>query len=87
LAGQNLAKAHYLAAKVPLRFRAPFFNEFVAQPRGKSPEAINARLLERKIIGGLPLGRFYPELDGCLLLCATEMARREQMDLLAEAFV
>jgi glycine dehydrogenase subunit 1 len=86
LAGQNLAKAHYLAAKLPLRFRAPFFNEFVAQPRGASPEAINARLLERKIIGGLPLGQYYPELDGCLLLCATEMVRREQMDTLAEVF-
>ena len=24
--------------------------------------------------------RFYPELDGAMLLCATEMSRREQMD-------
>ncbi|MBV8573301.1 MAG: aminomethyl-transferring glycine dehydrogenase subunit GcvPA [Acidobacteriaceae bacterium] len=86
LAEQNLSKAHYLAAKLPLRFDAPFFNEFVARTNGRSPEQINAALLEHKIIGGLPLGRFYPELDGCMLLCATEMSRRETMDTVAQAF-
>lgn len=86
LAEQNLAKAHYLAKKLPLRFEGPFFNEFVAKANGRSPEQINAALLEKKIIGGLPLGRFYPELEGCMLLCATEMSRREAMDTLAEVF-
>ncbi len=86
LAEQNLAKAHYLAGKLPLRFEAPFFNEFVARTNGKSPEQINAALLEKKIIGGLPLGRFYPELEDCMLLCATEMSRREIMDEFAEIF-
>jgi len=42
-------------------------------------------LLEKKIIGGLPLGRFYPELANCLLLCATEMSKRADMDLVREA--
>ena len=40
-------------------------------------------MLKKKIIGGLPLGRFYPELADCTLLCATEMTRREDMDALA----
>ena len=31
LAEQNLAKAHYLAGDLDLRFTGPFFNEFVAQ--------------------------------------------------------
>src|SRR5271168_4507836 len=84
LAEQNLSKAHYLAAKLKLHFEAPFFNEFVVST--KDPEGVNAALLAKKIIGGLPLGRFYPELDGALLLCATEMNRREHMDTLAEAF-
>ena len=52
----------------------------------RPPEAVNRALLEKKIVGGLPLGRFYPELEDCVLLCATEMSRREQMDLVAEAF-
>ena len=85
LAEQNLAKAHYLAGGVERRFDAPFFNEFVVPCRGRSPEAVNTALLEKKIIGGLPLGRFYPELANCLLLCATEMSKRADMDLVREA--
>jgi glycine dehydrogenase subunit 1 len=86
LAEQNLAKAHYLAAKLPLRFSGPFFNEFVAQAGARGPEAVNRSLLEKKIIGGLPLGRFYPELADCVLLAATEMSRRGEMDTLAQEF-
>jgi glycine dehydrogenase subunit 1 len=82
LASQNLAKAHYLAGKLPLRFTGPFFNEFVAA--AKSPEALNSSLLEKRIIGGLPLQRYYPELENSLLLCATEMSRREEMDTIEE---
>jgi len=86
LAAQNLAKAHYLAAKLPLRFSAPFFNEFVVRARGRSPDAVNQALLERNIIGGLPLGRFYPELEDCVLLCATETSPRAAMDAVAKEF-
>ncbi|MFN0170262.1 MAG: aminomethyl-transferring glycine dehydrogenase subunit GcvPA [Bryobacteraceae bacterium] len=86
LALQNLSKAHYLADGLPMRFRSPFFNEFVVQTNGAAPESVNARLLEKKIIGGLPLGRFYPELGDSMLLCATEMSRRESMDAVKECF-
>jgi glycine dehydrogenase subunit 1 len=84
LASQNLAKAHYLAGKLPPRFSGPFFNEFVVSTNARAPEAVNAALLEHKIIGGLALGRFYPELDHAMLLCATEMSRRQDMDVLAK---
>jgi glycine dehydrogenase subunit 1 len=83
LAEQNLAKAHYLAGKVNRKFDGPFFNEFVANTNGKSPDEINAELAAKKIIGGLPLGRFYHELKGSMLLCATEMNKREDMDTVA----
>jgi glycine dehydrogenase subunit 1 len=83
LAEQNLAKAHYLAAQLPLRFSGLFFNEFAI--RSKDPQAIDRALLAKRIIGGLPLARFYPELENCLLLCATEMSRRADMDAVAEA--
>lgn len=86
LAEQNLAKAHYLAGLLPRRFAGPFFNEFVARAPASSPEEINRRLLERRILGGLPLGRYYPELADCLLLCATEMSRKQDMDAVAEVF-
>jgi glycine dehydrogenase subunit 1 len=84
LAEQNLAKAHYLAGKLPLRFTGPFFNEFVVS--AKSPSAVNQALLENKIIGGLPLERHYPELADTMLLCATETSKRQDMDIVAEAF-
>ena len=86
LAEQNLAKAHYLAGKLDLQFSGPFFNEFAVRTNGRGPRQINEALLHKKIIGGLPLGKFYPELENSMLLCATEMTRREQMDALAEAF-
>jgi glycine dehydrogenase subunit 1 len=82
LAEQNLAKAHYLAGKAKPRFSGPFFNEFVISV--SDPEAVNKALLKKKIVGGLPLGRFYPELKDSMLLCATEMTKREDMDRLAE---
>lgn len=87
LAEQNLAKAHYLAGKLSLRFSGPFFNEFVARCERARPEAVNRALAQRGIIGGLPLGRFYAELQDCMLLCATEMSRREHMDQLADVLL
>jgi glycine dehydrogenase subunit 1 len=86
LAEQNLAKSHYLANRVKPRFCGKFFNEFVARASGKAPDAINKALLKKKIIGGLPLGRFYPELADSMLLCATEMSRRADMDAVSEVF-
>jgi len=86
LAAQNLSKAHYLSSKIKPRFTGPFFNEFVADAPGP-PEDVNQKLLGKKIIGGLALNRFYPELGNATLLCATEMSRRANMDIVAEAYV
>lgn len=83
LAVQNLSKAHYLASKLEQRFSAPFFNEFVVKTGDVA--ALNQKLLEKKVIGGLDLGRFYPELAGNMLLCATEMSKKADMDVVIEA--
>jgi len=80
LAAQNLAKSHYLAGRVRPRFSGAFFNEFVV----RAPASANDELLKQRIIGGLPLGRFYPELEDSMLLCATEMSTRADMEALAE---
>jgi len=82
LAEQNLAKAHYLAGKLTPRFNGRFFNEFVAKVG--SPDTVNKALLKKKIVGGLPLGRFYPELADCVLICATEMSRKADMDTVGQ---
>jgi len=86
LAAQNLAKAHYLGSKIKPHFNGPYFNEFVAPATNAPPDEINRRLLDRRIVGGLPLHRFYPELGNAMLLCATEMTKRADMDAVAEAF-
>ena len=64
---------------------APRFHEFVlALPAGA--EETNAALLDSKIIGGLPLAKWYPELGpNASLWCATEMTTRKQMDAAADA--
>jgi glycine dehydrogenase subunit 1 len=84
LAEQNLAKAHYLASKLKPTFSAPFFNEFVVSSGQRPAIDLQRELLDQRILGGLDLGRFYPELQDHLLLCCTEMTKRTDMDRLAE---
>jgi len=37
------------------------------------------------VVAGFPLGRWYPELEGNLLLCVTETHVSEQVDRLVDA--
>jgi glycine dehydrogenase subunit 1 len=89
LAEHNLAKADYAAQTlstqpgVKLLFSgAPRFNEFVLLTE-ESPTALGQRLLDKEIIGGLDLGKWYPELGNATLWCATEIVTREQIDATA----
>ncbi len=86
LALHNLAKANYAAQQFAtaggarrLFAASPHFHEFVLQTT-ESPEQLNAQLLKQKVIGGLPLGRWYPELGNASLWCTTELNTREQID-------
>jgi glycine dehydrogenase subunit 1 len=90
IARQNLQKAHYAASeisKVPgfeLKFSAPFFNEFVVKTPRSANQVIN-RLLDKKIIGGLALQTYYPELDDSMLVCVTETVNKERIDRLVSS--
>ena len=84
LAIRNLAKAQYAAKTIGENGKlvfggSPRFNEFVLET-GEAPEQLNARLLESKIIGGVPLKKWYPELGNATLWCATELTTKEQID-------
>src|SRR5215831_8352715 len=84
LARQNLAKAAYAAAQfgkqgTVLFADAPKFNEFVVKT-SEDPRAINNRLLGHKMVGGLPLQKFYPELGNAALWCCTELTPRSAID-------
>ena len=79
-------KAHYAASQIAelpgysLPFDAPFFREFVVRCP-KSPSEINSALLNAQIIGGLDVSDTVP--NG-MLLCATEMNTRDQIDHLVQ---
>jgi glycine dehydrogenase subunit 1 len=89
LAIHNLAKADFAAkllskengAKI-LFSNSPRVNEFVLQTT-EAPADLNARLLEQKIIGGVALSRWYPELGNATLWCATELNTRQQIEAAA----
>ena len=89
LALLNLRKADYLKNKLSkvsgfeIQFSADTFNEIVLKcPR--SANEIRDALLEHKILAGLPLGEYYPELADSLLLCATEVNTVESIDRLTD---
>ncbi len=84
LAKQNLAKTAYAAQQFAKHGKvlfsgAPRFNEFVVQTT-EDPYAINARILGHKIVGGLPLKKFYPELGNASVWCCTELTSRSIID-------
>jgi glycine dehydrogenase subunit 1 len=90
LAEHNLAKSRYLSSELQksgaklLFTGAPRFHEFVIETED-APAKLNKRLLKEKIIGGLPLSRWYPKLRKASLWCATEQNTRAQMDAAAKA--
>ena len=88
LAELNAQKAHYAAAQLAsihgfrTRFTAPFFNEFVVEcPQDVG--VLNRALRKQKILGGLELRRYYPELGHSALIAVTEMRTRAEIDALA----
>ncbi len=90
LAEHNLAKADYAAktlgaqAGAKLLFNAaPRFHEFVLKTE-EAPAVWSRRLLDEKIVGGVELSRWYPELKNATLWCATEVVTRAQIDAAAK---
>ena len=90
LALLNLRKTAYAKEAISklrayeLRFSGPTFNEFVVRVKKRAPARMNRALLAKKIIGGLELGRFYPELSDCLLICVTEQNSRQEIEALCK---
>jgi len=89
-AALNLARTRDLRVAVTaidgcsLPFAAPTFNEFVVRVAGRASDVL-AALRERKILGGLDLGRFYPELSDCILMTATELTTAADIAALSSA--
>jgi len=77
LAESNAGAAAYAAERLSsikgcsLKFKGPFFNEFVLSVPG-SAAALREKALVRGVDIGLPLAPLFPELGETLLVCATE---------------
>jgi glycine dehydrogenase subunit 1 len=91
-AALNLERINRLAERVGAiegfsrAFKAPVFNELVIRvPAGISAERVLAALREHKILGGLEIGCWYPELDDCILMTATETTTDAEIDELVDA--
>ncbi len=86
LALRNLQMAHYAKEKLrnagKIAFSGPHFNEFVLELPSDA-ETVCQKLAEKKIYPGIPLGRYYPEYSRHLLICVTEMTKKNQVDQLA----
>ena len=86
LALLNHDKAEYLKKKLKeagfrISFNSPTFNEFVVEfPSGF--EKTCDRLLKKKIVVGLSLASYYPELSSHYLLCVTETRSKNDIDAL-----
>ena len=86
LARLNHDKSEYLKSELKkagfkIVFDSPTFNEFVVKfPAGF--ETTYERLLEKKIVAGLPLAPYDPELPDHYLLCVTETRAKDDMDTL-----
>lgn len=90
LALMNLSKAEYAKKVVSeirgckLPFSSPTFNEFVLEIEG-DPEEVLKGMRKEEILGGLNLGKIYPEFNRHLLITVTEMMTKEEIDRWGEA--
>jgi glycine dehydrogenase subunit 1 len=84
-----LQKARYAAerlAAVPalaVAFDRPTFKEFVVRSKGRTVDELIEKCRREKILAGVPLGRWYPQLDDCLLVAVTERRTKTEIDRLA----
>lgn len=88
LAALNRDKAHYLKSELQkagftISFDSPTFNEFVVE-FSDGFEATYDRLLAKKIVAGLPLVPYFPELANHYVFCVTETSSKADMDALVK---
>lgn len=88
-----LQKARYAldrlasGARLTNAFDPPTFKEFVLRDRQGQVADLLASAGEEGLLAGLPLGRWYPELDDCFLVTVTEKRTRADIDRLSECLL
>jgi glycine dehydrogenase subunit 1 len=85
-----LRKAHYVADQIiadqrfSLAFRQPFFKEFVVRDSQQHVTDLLDEAQQAGYLAGIPLGRWYRELDDCFLVTVTEKRTKRDLDGLAD---
>ncbi len=91
VAAQGAARAATLEAALdragaPRLHRGPYLNEFVV--RVPDAPAVHARLLDRRVLAGIPTAALLPDEPGLadgLLVCATEVTTADEIERFASA--
>ncbi len=85
-------KANYAARELcrsdrcQLQWSQPFFKEFVLRDRlGRTAELLE-EAESKGFLAGIPLHRWYPELEDCFLVAVTEQRTRDEIEELARCF-
>ncbi len=88
----NVERTHALSEAVTKvagftrRFDSPVFNEVAIRvPQGATAATVLAALQKHEILGGIDLGRFYPEYADTILMNATELTTDADIAKLASA--
>jgi glycine dehydrogenase subunit 1 len=76
------ARGELVKAGLSPTFAAPVFNEFALKG---DLSAVQRKLAQAGIDGGLPLSADYPELKDSMLFCVTELHSKAAIDRLAAA--
>jgi glycine dehydrogenase subunit 1 len=85
-----LRKSRYCAerltsgGRLSAAFDRPTFKEFVVRDRHGRVEQLLSQASDAGFFAGIPLARWYPELDDCFLIAVTEKRTKAEIDRLAE---
>jgi glycine dehydrogenase subunit 1 len=87
-----IQKSHYAAQRIAelprfqRAFDAPFVKEFVIRDTAADVPALLAAAQSQNFLAGIPLGKWYPQLEDCFLVCVTEKRTRAEIDALVSCF-
>ncbi|MCG8584482.1 MAG: aminomethyl-transferring glycine dehydrogenase subunit GcvPA [Pirellulales bacterium] len=81
-----LQKSHYAEQRLTAggrlqpAFDRPFFKEFAVRDTKGDAEGLIADALDDGLLAGVPLGRWYPEMQDCFLVAVTEKRTKDEID-------
>ncbi len=67
-----------------IRHAGPFWRELVIRDRADDVAGLLALARRNGILAGLPVGKWYPDMQDCLLIAVTEKRTRAELDSLVE---